>query len=441
MGARAATRGTDARGASYRGLVAAPTNNDLRKVCFEGESGLMAVIPSSLVQSYNKTDSIIRLHNGAYIGGIGAETSARFRGPQWHDAWCDELAAWADSGRDPQEAWDIMSMSVRLGEDTRILATTTPKPTAFIRGLINDPTTVVTRASTHVNRANLSKAFIAQLDKYEGTKIGRQEIYAEVIDSEEGGIISREWLNRWPADKRLPQFEYIVLSLDTAFSEESYDKKKQSTDPSACSVWGGFIHKTKPNIMLLDCWEERLGFPDLVDKVKVEAKNRYGLTDNRFVIKPQHPPPGYKVPKTDGKAIDVILIEEKASGKSLIQQLAADGILCQGFNPGKANKLTRLHVASPLAAHGKIWIPESPKRPGQFISWAEPLVNQLCSFSGEGSVLHDDLLDTTTQAWRLLEWQWMRYVDIKNKERKEKIALGGDPDAPKKPPERINPYG
>lgn len=438
IGMAAATTGRDRNGKRFRGLVAAPTNQDLQDTCFEGESGLLSVIPTSLVKSYNINRHKIVLHNGSLLGGISAEKSSRFRGPQWHKAWCDELAAWGDNGRDPQDAWDTMALSVRLGDDTRILATTTPRPLPHIKTLLADAGTVVTTASTYENLENLSTEFAKRILKYEGTKIGRQEIHAELIDSEDGGIVSRSNLRLWPNKSPLPAFEYIVMSLDTAFSEESFDKKKKETDPSACSVWGGFKYKGVANIMLLDCWAEKLSFPDLVDKVTVEKANKYGEDDKRPLITPRRGP---KDTMLSGKKIDIIVIEEKASGKSLRQQLYKDGILTHPYNPGRADKLTRLHVVSPLPVDGRVWIPESGKNAGKFMTWAEPLVEQLCSYSGEGTVLHDDLLDTTTQAWRIMDDQWMHYLDIAAAKKKLRTAHHNQEDAPPKPRARPNPYG
>jgi predicted phage terminase large subunit-like protein len=435
LGMRAALRGRDSKGKTYRGLVAAPTKGDLREVCIEGDSGLLSVIPGSLVADYNKNNNKIVLHNGSILGGIAAETATRFRGPQWHDAWGDELAAWGDNGRDPQDAWDTMAMSVRLGDDSRILATTTPRPKPHIKALIADPGTVVTTASTYVNLDNLNKKFAQRILKYEGTLIGRQEIHAELIDAEEGGIIKRADLRMWPNKTPLPKFEYIVMSLDTAYSEEAYDKRKQTTDPTACTVWGGFKYKGLANIMLLDSWAERLGFPDLVDRITAEKDVKYGESDKRpYIAIPKKQP--QKVMGI-GKGIDVILIEEKASGKSLRQQLYKDGILTQGFNPGAAGKLTRLHIVSPLPHDGRIWIPESTKKPGAFMSWAEPLLEQLCAYHGEGTTLNDDYVDSTTQAWRLLDDTWLHYLDVAKKKKDKKII---DTEAParKRP---SNPYG
>jgi predicted phage terminase large subunit-like protein len=224
------------------------------------------------------------------------------------------------------------------------------------------------------------------------------------------------------------------MSLDTAYSEEAYDKRKQVTDPTACTVWGGFRYKGVANIMLLDSWAERLGFPDLVDRITAEKDVKYGETDKRPVIMPLVGPKHKFIGQ--GKAIDVILIEEKASGKSLRQQLYKDGILTTPYNPGSAGKLTRLHIVSPLPHDGRVWIPESGKKPGEFMSWAQPMLDQLCAYSGEGTTLNDDYVDSTTQAWRLLDDSWLHYLDIAKKKKDKKII---ENDAPKKN-RPVNPY-
>ena len=107
-----------------RWLVAAPTSSDVRSTCFEGDSGLMAVIPAALIKDYNKALHEIYLTNGSLIKGIPASEPARFRGPQFHGAWLDELAAWDYI----QDAWDQIQFGVRLGTKTHIIVTTTPQP-------------------------------------------------------------------------------------------------------------------------------------------------------------------------------------------------------------------------------------------------------------------------------------------------------------------------
>jgi phage terminase large subunit-like protein len=187
-----------------RWLVGAPTSSDVRATCFEGDSGLLSVIPESLIEDYNRAFHELKLINGSLIKGIPASEPERFRGPQFHGAWLDELAAWDYI----QEAWDQIMFGVRLGKRTRIIATTTPKPKDLILDLIarEGEDVIITRASTHANLANLAPSFQKQILQYEGTKLGRQEIYAEVIDPEESGIVKRDMFKLWANNKPFPKF-------------------------------------------------------------------------------------------------------------------------------------------------------------------------------------------------------------------------------------------
>src|SRR5690606_6127505 len=153
---------------------------------------------------------------------------------------------------------------LRLGPHPQLLVTGTPKPSPFIRDLVKRKDVVDVVGSTYENRENLTKSYFVNVAKYEGTKIGRQEIHGEVLDPEESGFVKRSQWTTWPAIRPLPSFHYVVISLDTAFTEDTHDKKKQENDPTACTVWGLFTHpmgaKGKKNIMLLDAWEDWLGF-------------------------------------------------------------------------------------------------------------------------------------------------------------------------------------
>ena len=103
-----------------------------------------------------------------------------------------------------------------------------------------------------------------------------------------------------------------------------------------------------------------------------------------------------------GRKPDVLLIEDKGSGISLRQTLGREGIVSAPYNPGRARKLDRLHAVSPLFAAGRVWVVESTKAPGHPVSWANPFVEQLCTFSGEGSIPHDDLMDAGVQGLRYI---------------------------------------
>jgi len=381
--------------------VVAPTHDDVRHTCFEGPTGMYSVIPSILIADRNQSLPSITLTNGSFIRGFAGDTPERLRGPQHHKAWCDEIASW----KYPQDAWDNLWFGLRLGEHPQVVWTGTPKPTPFMRRLAVDKHSVNVVGSTYENKENLTKSFFDNVSKYEGTKVGRQELWGEILDPEEEGIVKRSQWRLWPANRKLPTFELILMSLDTSFTERQHDKKKQENDPSACSVWGMFEYKERgrktgeKHVMLLDCWDEWLGFTDLIKRIKKERKLTYGDADEPLLR-----PRGVRVkdrPRHQGKSIDIILIEEKASGISARQQLAKENVLTHGYNPGRADKLTRLHIVSPMWAHKRVWAVESDVKPGQFRSWADDLITQVCSYIGEGSIEYDDLLDTTTQALRV----------------------------------------
>lgn len=389
-----------------RWLVSAPTSSDVRDVCFEGDSGLLRVIPELLIADYIKSLHEIKLINGSIIKGIPASEPNRFRGPQFHGGWLDELAAWEYL----DESWDMLNFGLRLGARPRLICTTTPKPKPLIVDLVNrdGEDVVYTSASTYDNIQNLAPTFQKQILQYEGTKLGRQEIHAEILDPEEAGVVKRDWFKLWRNDKPLPRFEYVVQSYDCATSD------KTKNDPTACSVWG--IFKPGPDdpmsVMLIDCWEEYMQYPDLRPKVMDEYGCIYG-DENEF---------GH------GKKVDLILIEDKSAGISLIQDLQRAGLPVRGYNPGNADKMTRLNIVAPIIQRGRVYIPESLKKEGFARDWAEPLISQLCAFP---EVRHDDLVDTTTQALRVLRDMGLINID----------PVYDSPDVyDEDRPRRVNPY-
>ena len=144
--------------------VVAPTHGDLRRVCFGGPSGLLNVVPKEcLLQStdqkgYSQSVKEMRLYNGSKITGYAASEPERLRGPQFHRAWCDEVASW----RYP-EAFDQLMFGLRLGDNPQCLITTTPKPTKLIKDLVTREDCAVTRGSTFENEANLAESALKML--------------------------------------------------------------------------------------------------------------------------------------------------------------------------------------------------------------------------------------------------------------------------------------
>ncbi len=199
--------------------VVAPTHGDLRRVCFNGPSGLLSIIPPECFlqekgyKGYSSSVSEIRLFNGSKITGYAAIDPDRLRGPQFHRAWCDELAAW----RYP-ESFDQLMFGLRLGDNPQCVITTTPKPTKLIKTLLEREDCVVTKGSTFENEANLAESALTMLkERYEGTVLGRQELFAEVIEEFDGAL----WNTKMIEATRLPKTEereltQIIVAIDPA---------------------------------------------------------------------------------------------------------------------------------------------------------------------------------------------------------------------------------
>jgi len=194
-----------------RGRIAlvAPTAADARDVMVEGESGILAISPPWFRPNYEPSKRRITWPNGAIATVFTADEPERLRGPQHDGAWCDELAAW----RYP-DAWDMLQFGLRLGSDPRVVVTTTPKPVKLVRDLMKASTTAVTRGSTYDNAANLAAPFLDAIkSKYEGTRLGRQELYAEVLDDVPGALWLRSRIDELRV-KVAPEMQRIVVAVD-----------------------------------------------------------------------------------------------------------------------------------------------------------------------------------------------------------------------------------
>lgn len=327
----------------------------------------------------------------------------------------------------------------RLGKRSLQLITTTPQPKELIRELFADASVLKIGGHWSENEGNLSPSFKDKMRRLEGTRLGRQELSGELLDAEELGVVKRTQWRVWPHDKPLPVFEIIIMSLDTAMSEDEIDVKNQKTDFTACTVWGGwrerktradgsidYESKPEPRIILLDAWQERLGFPDLLAAVKRDKDKHYGASELAQAVRPLH---GVIPAPFVGRKPDIILIEDKNSGISLRQTLRRDGIAVVPYNPGNQDKYQRLNLVAPLFVSGFVHAVASAVRPGEFRSWAEPVIAQMCSYSGEGSLEHDDAMDSGCQALQWLDRNWLRNEPPTYKRQ-----------APQRTPPGANPY-
>jgi predicted phage terminase large subunit-like protein len=199
------------RAGKRRIALVGPTASDSRDVMVEGESGILACSPPSERPVYEPSKRRLTWPCGAIATTYSADEPERLRGPQHDAAWCDELAAW----RYP-EAWDMLMFGLRLGSDPRVVATTTPRPTRLIRELIAASATVVTRGSTRDNQANLAPAFLEQIVKrYQGTRLGRQELDGEVLEDAPGALWSHALIESGRA-RATPELARIVVAIDPA---------------------------------------------------------------------------------------------------------------------------------------------------------------------------------------------------------------------------------
>jgi phage terminase large subunit-like protein len=202
-------------GRSQYPILVGPTAADVRDVMVEGESGILACSRPDFLPLYEPSKRRLTWPNGVTASLFSAEEPDRLRGPQSDLIWADEPASWKYP-----ETWDMAMFGLRLGKDPRVCATTTPRPTTLIRALVRDPLTVVTRGSTYENRENLAPAFIDKIiRKYEGTRLGRQELNAEILDDNPGALWQRDVIEhlRVPGNE-VPPLIRIVVGVDPAVS-------------------------------------------------------------------------------------------------------------------------------------------------------------------------------------------------------------------------------
>ncbi len=203
-------RGWAERDPSARIALVGATYSDARATMVEGESGLIAIAPPGRRPVYEASRRRLVWPNGAQAFLYSAEEPDSLRGPQHHFAWGDEICKWT-RGR---ETWDNLRMGLRLGDAPRAVATTTPKPLPFLKGLLTEPGTVVTRGTTRDNALNLPGTYLRAVEMaYGGTRIGRQELDGELIEEVAGALWSRALLEACRV-RTLPGLGRVVVAVD-----------------------------------------------------------------------------------------------------------------------------------------------------------------------------------------------------------------------------------
>jgi phage terminase large subunit-like protein len=193
--------------------MVAPTAADARDTMVEGESGILAISSDWCRPIYEPSKRKVTWPNGAIAHTFSSEEADRLRGPQFDLAWADELAAW----NDPVAAWSMLQFGLRLGKHPRWIATTTPRPLKLIKELLDREgrDVVITRGSTFDNAANLAQPFLDAIRaRYEGTRLGRQELNAELLLDNPGALWTRDMLERANEKCRLPDMKRVVVAVD-----------------------------------------------------------------------------------------------------------------------------------------------------------------------------------------------------------------------------------
>lgn len=203
--------------------VAAPTFGDARDICVEGESGLLKALPPVCVETWNRSHGELILKNGSRFKLFSADEPERLRGPQFHRAWADELAAWKSPA-----AFDQLQMGLRLGDSPRLVITTTPKPTALIKTLAARAGKDVwlTKGRSEENSGNLAPGVLAALrERYGGTRLARQELDAEIIEDVEGALWRHADIDAARIEKP-PELKRVMIAIDPAVT--SHDKSDET---------------------------------------------------------------------------------------------------------------------------------------------------------------------------------------------------------------------
>jgi phage terminase large subunit-like protein len=201
-------------GAVHRIHLIAPTAADIRDTMIDGPSGILACCPPDNRPIYTPSTRRLTWPNGCMALLFSAEEPERLRGPQCEKLWADEAAAW----RRP-ETWDMAMFGLRMGRNPQAIVTTTPKPIKLIKELLANPTTITTRGTTYDNRENLASQFLEQIiTKYEGTRLGRQELLAEILDDNPNALWKRAWIEAARVAAAPVQLTSIVVGVDPAVS-------------------------------------------------------------------------------------------------------------------------------------------------------------------------------------------------------------------------------
>ena len=197
-------------GKARRVALVGETIDQVRDVMIFGDSGILECTPEDRRPEWHAGKKQLEWPNGAIATIHSAYNAEGLRGPQFDAAWVDELAKWPHA----QETWDQLQFALRLGDDPRVCVTTTPRNVSVLKTLLAAPSTVVTRAPTEANRANLAASFLAEVRaRFKDTRLARQELDGELLSDAEGALWSFDGIDACRVTG-LPDLDRVVVALD-----------------------------------------------------------------------------------------------------------------------------------------------------------------------------------------------------------------------------------
>ncbi len=284
-----------------RWAIVAPTHADARDTCVEGESGILNILKEyGVLKDYNRSISEIFLTNRSRIKLFSGEEPDRLRGPQFHGGWFDELAAFKRA-----DAWDQYQFGARLGQHPQTIITTTPRPTKLIKDLVDREGVKVVRGSTFDNAKNLAASALAELKlRYENTRLGRQELYGEILDTVEGALWTREMIERARVTD-IPPLIRIVVAIDPAVTNNADSDETGIVAAGITSDNHYYVLSDKSLRASPDAWARQAVnlYHDLgADKIIAETNNGGDMV-TLLIKQVDHSAPVKKVTATRGKQL------------------------------------------------------------------------------------------------------------------------------------------
>lgn len=265
-----------APGTCSRVALVGETVDQAREVMVMGESGILACSPPDRKPVWEAGRRRLVWPNGATAQVFSAHEPEGLRGPQFDAAWVDELAKWKKA----DQAWDMLQFALRLGRHPRQVVTTTPRNVGVLKAILANPTTALTHAPTHANKAHLAQSFLDEVyARYGGSSLGRQELEGEIVEAVEGALWSVEMIGAAQADEdEVSQVGRVVVAVDPPVTA---GKTSDACGIVVCGRIGEGPAREARAVVLADCSVQGVS-PDGWARAVVAAAERFGA--DRVVV-------------------------------------------------------------------------------------------------------------------------------------------------------------